>query len=75
MRRRVRAAANARSAQEIALTPRPSHSADDLRRNPQQRSRHERLLPSHFDEDRFYAAVVRSVSDVIVSFTAGDDSR
>jgi hypothetical protein len=73
--RGVSPAVNARSAWEIAFTPRPSHSAEDLRHNSQQPSRHERLLPSHFDEGRLYAAVVRSLSDVIVSFTAADGSR
>jgi PAS domain S-box-containing protein len=59
---------NARG-EDIALTSRSSLPAENFRRDPVPLSGHQRLLPTDVDEDRLYAAVVRSVSDAIISKT------
>jgi len=62
------AAASGPLVEDVVLKGRSSRRAQDLRHDPPP-WRRERLSPGHFDEDQLYAAVVRSVSDAIISKT------
>jgi PAS domain S-box-containing protein len=53
----------------VALTARSTQPVEDLHRELPGPGRTESLLRGHVDEDRLYAAVVRSVSDAIITKT------
>jgi len=53
--------------EDVVLKGRSSRQAEDLRQELPKRRDNERLLQGHLDEDQFYAAVVRSVRDAIVT--------
>jgi PAS domain-containing protein len=61
------AAASGPLVEDVVLKRRSSRQAEDLRCDPPQPSRSGQQPPGRCDDDQLYAAVVRSVSDAIIS--------